>query len=109
MPSAVADVFPSEAIALGQAEPHLAKLLHLAKRDLRRGRFLQRRAQAELAAQATAPKLSIARHCNSRQTVVGIGIDYSKPGSIGADRLANAMPRRRVLMARWSWWTPALR
>ena len=30
----VADVtFPSEAIALGQAEPHLAKLLRLAKRD----------------------------------------------------------------------------
>ena len=92
-----ADVtFPSEAIALGQAEPHLAKLLRLAKRDSFAGRFLQRRAQAELAAQATAPQtelLNTATHAKDRSARDRL----FQPGI--ADRLANAI----AAQARFRW------
>ena len=90
----VADVtFPSEAIALGQAEPHLAKLLRLAKRDSFAGAVF-----CSVVPRLNSPLKQLLRklwNCPTLQltprTVVGIGIDYSKPGSIGADRLANAI------------------
>ena len=90
----VADVtFPSEAIALGQAEPHLAKLLRLAKRDSFAGAVF-----CSVVPRLNSPLKQLLRkrwNCPALQltprTVVGIGIDYPKPGSIGADRLANAI------------------
>jgi len=90
----VADVtFPSDALALGQAELHLARLLRFAKRTSFVGAVfcsvvpkLNTPLKQLLRTQWNCPALQL-----TPKTVVGIGIDYPKPGTIGADRLANAI------------------
>ena len=45
----------------------------------------------------------------SSATVRGIGVDYPKPKSIGADRLATRSPPAFALVRRWSSWILARR
>ena len=90
----LADInFPSDTLALGQAEPALAKLLRLAKRDSLSGAVF-----CSVVPKLNTPLRQLLRkrwNCAALQltpkTVVGIGINYPKPNSIGADRLANAI------------------
>jgi len=90
----VADVrFASELLALGQAEKPLARLLHRAKAQRLVGVVF-----CSVVPRLNTPLKRLLRarwHCAAWQltarTVTGIGIDYPKPSTIGADRLANAI------------------
>ena len=90
----LADVtFPSDAIALGQTETHFAKLLCLTKCNTFAGAVF-----CSVVPKLNTPLKHLLRKrwdCATLQltprTVAGIGIDYPKPNSIGADRLANAI------------------
>ena len=90
----VADArFASESLVLGQAERPLAKLLRLAKAGRLTGAVF-----CSVVPRLNPPLKRLLRgrwECAAWQltarTVTGIGIDYPKPATIGADRLANAI------------------
>ena len=90
----VADArFASSLLSLGQAERPLAKLLRLAKADRLDGAVF-----CSVVPRLNPPLKRLLREhwqCAAFQltarTVTGIGIDYPKPATIGADRLANAI------------------
>ena len=90
----VADVrFASESLAFGQAEKSLARLLRRAKAQRLAGVVF-----CSVVPRRNTPLKRLLRarwHCAAWQltarTVTGIGIDYPKPSTIGADRLANAI------------------
>ena len=90
----VADVrFASESLALGQAEKSLARLLRRAKAQRLAGVVF-----CSVVPRLNTPLKRLLRarwHCAAWQltarTGTGIGIDYPKPSTIGADRLANAI------------------
>jgi type III pantothenate kinase len=98
----VADArFASESLALGQAERPLAGLLRLAKADRLAGAVF-----CSVVPRLNTPLKRLLRsrwQCAAWQftarTVTGIGIDYPKPSSIGADRLANAIAAHAQLGA----------
>ena len=86
-------IMPSESLATGKAKPIFTKLLRMAKCNSLSGTVFC----------SVVPKLNQALkimlrnlwHCPTLQltakTVVGIGIDYPKSNTIGADRLANSI------------------
>ncbi len=85
--------FDSESLSLGQAERPLAKLLCLAKADRLAGAVF-----CSVVPRLNAPLKRLLRACwqcaawqLTPRTVTGIAIDYPKPATIGADRLANAI------------------
>jgi len=90
----VADTrFASESLVLGQAELPLAKLLRLAKAGRLAGAVF-----CSVVPRLNPPLKRLLRvrwQCAAWQltarTVTGIGIEYPKPATIGADRLANAI------------------
>ena len=90
----VADVkFTSDSLALGQAERPIARLLCRASAKRLDGAVF-----CSVVPRLNLPFKRLLREhwqCTAFQltarTVTGIGIDYPKPSSIGADRLANAI------------------
>ncbi|MEC7882826.1 MAG: type III pantothenate kinase [Verrucomicrobiota bacterium] len=90
----IADVvIPSNTLTNGKARPALAKLIRLTKCKTLSGAVfcsvvprLNQSLKAMLREHWNCPTIQL-----TPKTVVGIGIDYPKPNSIGADRLANSI------------------
>ncbi len=86
-------IIPSDNLATGKAKPALAKLIRMAKCNTPSGAVF-----CSVAPKLNQPlKIMLRDHWNcptlqlTAKTVVGIGIDYPKPSTIGADRLANSI------------------